>query len=586
LRMIAISPRVILAALSVLVSCGATAGRSNDQHENPPQKGGSGKSIGNWVSCTGASDDTAGVAKALAAAKHGAFTLVVDCPVNIKVGMDIARPVFIDDGTTIEFTGSGKFIVDNIFIPAFVIADSGNITLTNWNVEYDGSLPVDVNVGGFTNNGGFVKGPKPANAFNDMRLSSWLAANRGIVFDKSQGSVNSAWTGTTNFCAVFFITGDSSNIRMTGMRMYVPAAAGGERFIPVAFSLGLNFRSNQTVSAKTPMTGQYYSVPHDLTFSDIALDGTYMGWVGGLQKVEFENIQSQRYGDLQDASGGTVGGVQKWFAPPHLFYFNYSPTGDPGLFTKNIEIKNVVDNGVRIGKARDAGGTDTLSGYALSLKIGCVNCRVDNYKSARPDGFLDVLASDGLTITNATATYDSSFINNLFPGWRFPATPYKNVRFENIKLIDTAASSVAPPIGNLNQPTNEGIVFKNVRVEMNHWGGAASAPLPAITGPATDASLEYSIVGDASRIVRSRKGSVEMTFQAAPATARVGAPIVLTWTSREAKQCIAGGSWSGTVGTSGTRTMNNTAAGEHEFTLTCQGDTAAAETKLRVAVSP
>ena len=78
----------------------------------------------------------------------------------------------------------------------------------------------------------------------------------------------------------------------------------------MAFSLGLNFKSNQTVSAKTPMTGQYYSVPHDLTFSDISLDGTYMGWVGGLQKVEFENIQSQRYGDLQDASGGTVGGVQ------------------------------------------------------------------------------------------------------------------------------------------------------------------------------------------------------------------------------------------------------------------------------------
>src|SRR5580704_18740253 len=92
------------------------------------------------------------------------------------------------------------------------------------------------------------------------------------------------------------------------------------------------------------------------------------------------------------------------------------------IFNANIEIKNVVDHGVRVGKARDAGGTDTLSGYALSLKIGCVNCRVDNYQSARPDGFLDVLASDGLTITNATATYDSSFINNLFPGWRFPAT--------------------------------------------------------------------------------------------------------------------------------------------------------------------
>jgi hypothetical protein len=585
LKKTAICSLALVIPLLVLLSCGATSVRSDDEHEHPLRGTGSGKSIGNWVSCTGTSDDTAGTAKAFAAARHGAFTLVVDCPVNIKTGMDIARPIFIDDGTTVEFTGSGKFKVDNIFIPAFVIADSSNITLTNWNVEYDASLPVDQQ-GGFTNNGEFVKGPKPANAFNDARLTGWLAANRGIVFDKSQGSVNSPWTGTTNPCAVFFITGDSSNIRVTGMRMYVPAAAGGDRFIPVAFTVGLNFRSNQTVSAKTPKTGQFYAVPHDLKFSDISLDGTYMGWVGGLQNTVFENIQSQRYGDLQDANGGTVGGVQKWFAPPHLFYFNYAATGDPGLFTTNIEIKNVIDNGVRIGKARDAGGTDTLSGYALSLKIGCVNCRVDNYKSARPDGFLDVLPSDGLTITNVTATYDSSFLNNLFPGWRFPAAPYKNVRFENIKLIDTAESSIVPPIGDANQPTNEGIVFKNVRVEMNRWTGTASLPLPTIAGHATDASIDYSIRSEGSRIVRSRKGSVEMTFRAAPSMARAGTPTVLTWTSKEAKQCVAGGAWSGTVAASGTRTVNMTAAGDHEFTLTCESDTATAETTLRVAVSP
>jgi hypothetical protein len=581
-----IYPFALVAALFVLMSCDVTSVRSNDGHDSPPQRAGSGKSIGNWVSCNGTSDDTAGVAKAIAAARHGAFTLVVDCPVNIKIGMDIARPIFIEDGTTIEFTGSGKFKVDNIFIPAFVIADSSNITLKNWNVEYDASLPVDQNVGGFTNNGEFVKGLKPSSAFNDMRLKDWLAANRGVVFDKSQGGVNPPWTGTTNPCAVFFITGDSSNIGVTGMRMYAPAAAGGDRFIPVAFTLGVNVKSNQTVSAKTPMTGQFYAVPHDLIFSDISLDGTYMGWVGGLRNAVFENIQSQRYGDLQDANGGTVGGVNKWFAPPHLFYFSYSITGDPGLFSTNIEIKNVVDNGVRIGKARDAGGTDTISGYAPSLKIGCVNCRVDNYKSARPDGFLDVLPSDGLTVSNVTATYDSGFLNNIFPGWRFPAAPYKNVRFENIRLIDTAASSIVPPIGNVNQPTNEGIIFKNVRVEMNHWAGSASLPLPTIAGRATDASIECSIAGDASRIVRSRKGSVEMTFQAAPATVRLGTPTVLTWTAKEAKQCIAGGSWSGAVGTSGTRTVKMTAAGDHEFTLTCESETATAETTLRVAASP
>ncbi len=581
--------------LFVLVSCGPMSVRSDDEHEQSPRGTASRKSIGNWVGCNGTSDDTAGAAKAFAAARHGAFTLVVDCPVNIKIGMDIARPIFIDDGTAVEFAGSGKFKVDNTFIPAFVIADSSNITLTNWNVEYDAGLPLDQNVGGFTNNGEFVRGPKPANAFNDARLSGWLAANRGIVFDKSQGGVNSTWTGTTNACAVFFITGDSSNIRVTGMRIGAPAAAGGDRFIPVVFSLGANIKRNQTVSAKTPMTGQFYAVPHDLKFSDISLDGTYMGWVGGLQNAVFENIQSQRYGDLQDADGGTVGGLKKWFAPPHLFYFIYSPTGDPGLFNTNIEIRHVIDNGVRVGKARDAGGADTLSGYALSLKIGCVNCRVDDYKSARPDGVLDVLSSDGLTITNVTATYDSSFLNNLFPGWRFPAAPYKNVRFENIKLIDTAASSIVPPIGNVNQlppkgnvnqPNNEGIIFKNVRVEMNHWAGTAGPPLPAIAGRATEASMEYSIAGDASRIVKSRKGSVEMTFQAAPSTVGVGTPTVLTWTAKEARQCIAGGSWSGALGTSGTRTVNMTAAGDHEFTLTCKNDTEAAETKLRVVVSP
>jgi hypothetical protein len=311
-----------------------------------------------------------------------------------------------------------------------------------------------------------------------------------------------------------------------------------------------------------------------------------MGWVGGLRNAVFENIQSQRYGDLQDANGGTVGGVKKWFAPPHLFYFSYSITGDPGLFSTNIEIKNVVDNGVRIGKARDAGGADTISGYAPSLKIGCVNCRVDNYKSARPDGFLDVLPSDGLTVSNVTATYDSGFLNNIFPGWRFPAAPYKNVRFENIRLIDTAASSIVPPIGNANQPTNEGIVFKNIRVEMNHWTGTANLPLPTIGGQATDASMDYSITSDASRMVRSRKGPVEMTFQAAPATLRVGAPTVLTWTSKDARRCVSGGAWSGVVGTSGTRTVNMASAGNHVFTLSCEGETATAETTLQVVVSP
>jgi hypothetical protein len=118
------------------------------------------------VSCSGTSDDTAGVVKAFAAARHGAFTLVVDCPVNIKIGTDIARSVFIEDGTTVEFTGAGKFTVDNVQIPAFVIADSSNINLTNWNVEYNATLPVNEAIG-YEDSGEF-NGGKAGNAFNDV----------------------------------------------------------------------------------------------------------------------------------------------------------------------------------------------------------------------------------------------------------------------------------------------------------------------------------------------------------------------------------------------------------------------------------
>src|SRR5260370_11858487 len=113
-----------------------------------------------------------------------------------------------------------------------------------------------------------------------------------------------------------------------------------------------------------------------------------MGWEGHPENGVFEKFRSRRYGDLQDANGGNVGGVGKWFAPPHLFYLNYRVAGDPGLFNKKIRIHDVVDAGFRIGTARDKGVADSITAYALSLKIGCVDCSVDTSPSTRPDGFM------------------------------------------------------------------------------------------------------------------------------------------------------------------------------------------------------
>jgi hypothetical protein len=546
------------------------------------------KSIGNWVSCSGTSDDTEGVARAFAAARHAAFTLVVDCPVMVHSGLDIGRVVYIDDGTNVIFTGAGKFTVDNVMHPAFVMANSSGITLTDWNVQYDASLPADPDVGGFANNGKFVNvvgHTQPTSAWNDIAMTSWLAANRAVVFDRSEGIVRSRWVGATNACAIFFMSGDTSKVTISGLNVSVPSAAGADRFVPVVFQLSPNFRSNQKVTGKLPLTAQFYAVPHDLIFSDITLDGTYMGWVGGAQNVVFERIRSHRYADLQDARGENVGGVGKWFAPPHLFYLVYDNTEDPALFNRNIRIHDVVDDGPRIGSARDKNGTERLSGYALSIKIGCSDCSVDTYTTSRPDGFLDVLSADGLTISNVDATYDSAFLNNLFPGWRFPSSPYSNLTFENISLKDSAPSTVYPPIGDSPLAANKNLVFRNVQVKLNGWSGARPL-LPNIVGQGNEVALDYFVEADASRIVSIQKGSVSLSLQGTPVRLSPGGSVTLTWKSKDARACAAGGAWTGTVPTAGSRTVQMIHPGSYHFSLKCEYANDSSAIDLPVVVAP
>jgi hypothetical protein len=264
---------------------------------------------------------------------------------------------------------------------------------------------------------------------------------------------------------------------------------------------------------------------------------------------------------------------------------NYDTAADPKLFNTNLTIKNVVDDGPRVGVARDKGGTDTVSGYALSLKIGCVSCTVDTYSSTRPDGLLDVLASDGLTISNVTATYDSSFINNLFPGWRFPTAPYKNVTFENIVFQDVAASSIRAPIGDAANDSDENIVFSNVHVSMKHWA-SGGLPLPNIPTSGSQVALDYAITDIGSRVQGLQQAAALVTLQATPATLKAGDSTVLVWTSKEATACTASGAWSGSLGTAGSKSVTYQASGTYAYTLTCSGTgTVQSQTTLTVVVN-
>jgi hypothetical protein len=538
------------------------------------------QSISHWVSCTESQNDIEGVAQAFAAASHGAFTLVVDCPVNVKIGSDIGQIVFIDNGTSVEFTSSGKFIVDNAFIPTFVIANSSAITLTNWQVEYEGGISVEQGTS-YLDNGKLGEG-KPGNAFSDIALTQWLTAHRQVKFNNEYGAVKAQWSGTTNACAVFFITGDSYDIAVTGMHLYVPSTAGGSNFIPVAFTSSLNYKSGQTVTARTPVTAQYVAVPHDLTFENITFDGTYMGWVGGLQDAVFENIASLRYSDLQDSGGNNVGGVGKWFAPPHLFYLKPQVDDLAALSNSNIQIKNVTDKGPRAGHARDAGGKDSISGYANSLKLGCTDCSVDTYTSNRPDGLMDILNSNGLTVSNVIANYDSGFTHQMYPAWRFPDSSYKNMKFENVTVTDAAESTTANPISNSTQNA-QGIVLSNVEVVMHKWD-RPSRPFPTIGGSGNLISLGYFESNSTTRYVQSVNDKLEVELSASQSSAQTGQTTTIPWQARSANSCTGSGSLAGSSGTHGVRSQKLDAVGQYIFVLECRNAFQSASATLDVSV--
>lgn len=441
------------------------------------------RSIRSWVHCDGKTDDETGVTAAFAAAKDGAFTLVVDCPVFIHVGYDIRRPIYIDNGTTVQFTANGLFKVDNIQMPSFVLANSTKVRLLGWRIQFVGQLPVEKHLKGYYDNGKLVQPNKvydPSSAYSDIALTQWLTAHRGIHYVNTRAP----WPGGTNGSAIFLIAGSTKDVQFRDFKMFVAPEAKGSQFIPMAFASMISANSDATVTGQLPTdeTAAQFSVPSNITFSNIDLDGYYMGWQGSYQDTLFEHIRAHRYGDLQDDQGGTVGGIEKWFAPPHLFYLNYGPR----FPNRNIRIVDVIDYGVRVGVARDKGGSDSGSGYANSLKIGGVNCVVDGYKSYRPDGFMDVLTSNGLKISNVDATYDSAFLNGIYPAIRFPQAPYQNVTFENITLTDKASVPRQVPIGGTYSSQNSGIVMTNVRIVLN-------GPVISMANPSPSASPKLNL---------------------------------------------------------------------------------------------
>lgn len=71
----------------------------------------------------------------------------------------------------------------------------------------------------------------------------------------------------------------------------------------------------------------------------------------------------------------------------------------------------------------------------------------------------------------------------------------------------------------------------------------------------------------------------------APASITAGQSSVLTWSSTNATSCTASGSWSGAVGTSGTQSVTQSAAGSYPYAISCSNGTTSATGSTTLAVS-
>lgn len=430
----------------------------------------SARSVKEWAVCDGVTDDSVSFAQAIFAARHSAFTLIVDCPLYLRMGMDISKPIFIDNETTIDFNSKGLVIVDNVLIPAFILANSSNINLLDWKIQYTGGIPIDDNIGGYYNDGVFVtqSGKTPAaHAFNNITLKNWLQQNRGVTFAKNQSTI---WTGPLDPAAIFYLKGNTFNIKIKNMSLFVSESTSADKFIPIAFSLNPGEMDNQNITANLVLSKPYLNTPHDIFFDNIMIDGYYFGWHGAGQNISIRQVTTLRYGDLQDSAGENVGGINKWFPPPHLFYFNTQDNWDSSLKNTNFLIENIIDNGIRLGVARDKGGNDTISGHAVSLKIQANNSLIQNYVSYRPDGFMDILSSSNVKFKNMTAIGDSSFINYTLPMMRFTQKSNHDLYFESISLTDSAVFTYIDPIRGSDDDNNTNIIFINTRIKLNNWG--------------------------------------------------------------------------------------------------------------------
>jgi len=417
------------------------------------------------IDTTGVTDSWAGFTAAYALSLSTGKPLIVDCKCKLTIGIDDSKCIFLRTGTNIVGTPSGELIVDNSYIPAFILLHTTDFVIRNLNVKYVGAAPYDD-----------LAAPYPALTahFNDVIMKNDMIANFGNTFT---GSGSCLYTGHGNPSAIFRCQGALARGRFENVSIYVPQGANAANFIPFGMSFDeqwapntLVTNNNQAINASTAV------LPTDVDIINLRLDGCYMGIFcrGG---VRIHGLKGYRYSDLQHSDGTGAGGSLSWFPPPHLLYIS---DPDPSFTGWTREVVNCFDYGIYVGGATRR---STTSGSMVSLKMApCLNTVIDGYTSLRPDGFMDCLTNNypnGYgTMKNLSFVYDSSVVtSNGLPIWglRFPSgAPYNYLTIENLVARDLNPAPTVFPIADMGNNNNQNCDFKGVKVYLPDWPSTGS----------------------------------------------------------------------------------------------------------------
>ena len=112
------------------------------------------------------------------------------------------------------------------------------------------------------------------------------------------------------------------------------------------------------------------------------------------------------------------------------------------------------------------------------------------------------------------------------------------------------------------------------------WSGTEATSGTATVTPIAAGTLNYALActgaggsssGTTTLTVAAAPAAPTVTISVAPTSITVGQSAVVTWSSANATSCTASSAWSGAQATSGSLTVNPTAAGSLSYALSCTG---------------